>query len=189
MVNKQLHTRDKIVELGRNIVQRVGYHSFNYKQIATTLAIKNAAIHHYYPAKEDLGVAIVKKDHEDFQQMKQRLATQTPLQNVEALLNNYISYFKGGQLCVIGTFEVALYEVPERIKLATGDYLEDIDMWLKDAMQKGLDNNDFHFKQSAAELAELWLAALPGALLAGRLRGEISFNTLIKELRDSLKMK
>jgi TetR/AcrR family transcriptional repressor of nem operon len=189
MLNTELHTRDKIVELGRNYIQRVGYHSFNYKQIATTLNIKNSAIHHYYPGKEDLGVAVVKKDHEDFKKMKDGLALHSPLQNVEALLNNYADYFKEGKLCVIGTFESVAYEIPEKIKLSTVAYLGDLFSWLKDAMQAGLDKGDFHFKQSPAELAELWLATLPGALMTGRLRGEITFNILMQQLKNSLAAK
>ena len=54
-------TKDRIVELSRNAIQSLGYHSFNYRQIADELKIKNAAIHHYFPAKEDLGVAVVEK--------------------------------------------------------------------------------------------------------------------------------
>ncbi|MEN0053413.1 MAG: TetR/AcrR family transcriptional regulator [Mucilaginibacter sp.] len=183
-----LHTRDKIIELARNYIQTVGYHAFNYKQIATVLNIKNAAIHHYYPSKEDLGLAVIEKDRNDFECMTAATAGAEPIQRLEALIHNYDRYFNDGhKMCLISTFGSAYHDIPERIQQAVTQYYEVVQGWLIEVMQSGLDRGVFKFEETAREMANKWMVILPGSLQAGRLRGEDCFNELIVGLRTSLK--
>jgi len=183
-----LHTRDKIVELARNYIQTVGYHAFNYKQIATVLNIKNAAIHHYYPSKEDLGVAVIEKDRSDFECMVANTANAEPMKRLEGLIYNYERYFnEGHKLCLIGTFGSAYHDIPEKIQKVTVKYLNVVQDWLIEVMQDGLDTGAFNFEGTAEEMANKWAALLPGSLQIGRWRGEAYFNELMDGLRTSLK--
>jgi TetR/AcrR family transcriptional repressor of nem operon len=183
-----LHTRDKIVELARNYIQTVGYHAFNYKQIATVLNIKNAAIHHYYPSKEDLGLAVIEKDRNDFADMVACTAKAEPAEQLGALIDNYERYFNDGhKLCLIGTLGSAFHDVPEKIQQATIQYSNLVQDWLVAVMQEGLDTGAFNFEGTAQEMANKWAAILPGSLQMGRWRGEAYFNEVMHGLRTSLK--
>lgn len=193
IINKMdasLHTRDKIIELARNFIQKIGYHSFNYKQIATLLNIKNAAIHHYYPAKEDLGLAVIEKDSHDFANMIKLKANDEPMEKLEALLYNYDLYFnEGHKMCLIGTLGSAYHDVPEKIQAATIQYSNMVHAWLIEVLQNGLDTGKFNFEGTAEEMANKWEAILPGSLQVGRIRGEAYFYQLMDGLRSSLKAK
>lgn len=183
-----LHTRDKIVELGRGYIQQIGYHAFNYKQIATTLDIKNAAIHHYYPSKEDLGLAVIGKDKQDFSDMVKHFENAGPMEKLEALLHNYCQYFNNGnKLCIIGTFGSAYHDIPPKIQVAIGRYLDMVMSWLTKTMQSGIDSGEFTFKGTAKEMADAWTATLPGMLQIGRVRGSAYFDQMLEHLRKSLK--
>lgn len=186
-VNAALHTRDKIIELGRSYIQEIGYPSFNYKQVATVLQIKNAAIHHYYPSKEDLGLAIIEKDKQDFLQMTKRLQHAKPGEKLETFLKIYERYFtEGKKMCLVGAFSSAYHAIPEKIQVAAADYLQVITSWIKACMQEGLESGEFRFKNSAEEMTDLWIAALPGSLQVGRIRGKIHFRKILDGLRKSL---
>ena len=183
-----LHTRDKIVELARNYIQTMGYHAFNYKQIATVLNIKNAAIHHYYPAKEDLGLAVIEKDRSDFVDMVACTANEEPIKRLEALIHNYERYFSEGyKMCLISTFGSAYHDIPEKIQQAVTQYSNLVQDWLVEVMQNGLDTGAFNFEGTAKEMANKWAAILPGSLQMGRWRGEAYFHELMNGLRTSLK--
>lgn len=54
-------TNQQILYYARNFLQSRGYHGFSYKDISQKLGIKNAAIHHYYPKKEDLVAALLEE--------------------------------------------------------------------------------------------------------------------------------
>ncbi|MDN3547458.1 TetR/AcrR family transcriptional regulator [Mucilaginibacter aquaedulcis] len=183
-----LHTRDKIVELARGYIQTVGYHAFNYKQIATVLNIKNAAIHHYYPSKEDLGLAVIEKDKNDFECMIAATANDEPIKKLEALIYIYERYFYDGhKLCLISTFGSAYHDIPAKIQQATIQYSNMIQDWLVGVMQEGLDIGAFKFEGTAEEMANKWAAILPGSLQVGRWRGEAYFKEIMNSLLASLK--
>lgn len=183
-----LSTKEKIIELGRDFIQQVGYHSFKYQQIATVLNIKNAAIHHYFPGKEDLGVAVIKKDHQDFLKAKDTVALKNSVAKTEMLLGAYTSYFKAGKnLCVIGSCASAAAETPKQMQVAAKDYFDDLISWLSDVFKEGLKSGEFTFKEKPAELATLWMATLPGTLQLSKLNGAKFFEQSLNQLRKTYK--
>ena len=52
-------TNQQILYYARNFLQCRGYNGFSYRDISQKLGIKNAAIHNYYPKKEDLVAALL----------------------------------------------------------------------------------------------------------------------------------
>jgi TetR/AcrR family transcriptional repressor of nem operon len=183
-----LTTRDKIIELGRNLMQVVGYHSFNYKQVATQLNIKNASIHHYFPSKDDLAIAVIEQDKADFKALIQSISSQSPTQKVEALVDNYTQYFKNGRkLCVISTFGTSFNDVSEKIQQASRDHGALVSNWFKGILTDGLQTGEFTFKGTVEETTALWMATLPGCLILGRMHGDEYFDQAINRLKKTLK--
>jgi TetR/AcrR family transcriptional repressor of nem operon len=181
-------TRDKILDLAKNYMQAIGYHSFNYKMIATRLNIKNASIHHYFPSKEDLALAVIEKDKQSFTNMVKRLESQTPTEKAEAFLTLYTGFFDNGQkLCVVSTFETSFNDVSDPIRKASNAYAVFAINWLTDVFKEGLQSKEFSFRESAEEMAAMWMAGLPGALLVGRIIGADYFHLVVNRLRNSLK--
>lgn len=181
------NTRERIVELGRDYMQRIGYHSFNYKQIALELNIKNASIHHYFPSKEDLGLAVIEKDRQDFIFLTQKFRKAKAMDKLNALITSYEYYFKEGKkLCVISTFSSSYNEITERMQLAVTQYSELVTSWLAATLKEGLEAGDFHFKEPVEELANVWMALMPGALLVGRTGGKVAFDRAMNSLRETV---
>ncbi|MGO9147870.1 MAG: TetR/AcrR family transcriptional regulator [Desulfomonilia bacterium] len=59
-------TRSKIIDLGEKLLLVQGFNGFSYADIAVSLGIKNAAIHYHFPAKCDLGLAIIERARKRF---------------------------------------------------------------------------------------------------------------------------
>ena len=186
-VTIEMTTRDKIIELGRDYVQRLGYHSFKYQLIAKDLDIKNAAIHHYFPTKEDLGAAIIDKDHADFVAMTKPKKDSAREQLETTLLETYLYFLKGKKnLCVIGACISAYTELPEKMKKAVQSYIHTLDTWLINVLREGQKRGEFSFSGKPEDLAALWIAALPGALQSAQARGEDHFYQVLDQLRKTL---
>ena len=62
-------TRSEIIRLGSELIRSIGYNSFSYADISKALNIKNAAIHYYFPSKSDLGVEIIRKNLNAFNEL------------------------------------------------------------------------------------------------------------------------
>jgi len=57
MPMSQLTTKDALLHATGELLERVGYASFSYRDLAEVVGIRTASIHYYFPTKEDLGVA------------------------------------------------------------------------------------------------------------------------------------
>jgi TetR/AcrR family transcriptional repressor of nem operon len=54
-----MDTREQIMALGRSTVQAHGYGGLSFRELAKAIGIKSASIHYHFPAKADLGAALV----------------------------------------------------------------------------------------------------------------------------------
>jgi TetR/AcrR family transcriptional regulator, transcriptional repressor for nem operon len=186
---RSLTTRDKIVELGRDFVQKLGYHAFKYQLIAKELNIKNAAIHHYFPAKEDLGVAIIEKDQADFQGMTRAVADRPAFERVSSIMDVYRTYFtEGKNLCVIGACISAQKELPGKMAIASKKYQDAMYEWLVTNFKQGLATGEFRFTDPPEDLAALWLATLPGTIQTAQVRGKNYLEQVMSQLSGSLQV-
>ena len=86
----------------------------------------------------------------------------------------------------MGTFAAAYGDVPEKLRVATQQYLEWIQLWITNTLKEGLRSGEFTFTQSPEEMTNRWLAALPGALQIARLKGPEYLQTNMDNLRASL---
>ncbi len=185
---RSLTTRDKIIELGRNFVQELGYHAFKYQLIAKELNIKNAAIHHYFPSKEDLGVAIIEKDQADFEWVARSVTDKPAFERVSALIEIYRSYLNENKnLCIIGACISAYKEIPEKMTRAAKKYQDSMYNWLVTNFKQGLASGEFRFIDPPEDLAALWLATLPGTIQAAQARGRDYFEQVMNQLGLTLK--
>jgi TetR/AcrR family transcriptional regulator, transcriptional repressor for nem operon len=183
-------TKEKIVELGREFVQRIGYHAFKYQLIAQELNIKNAAIHHYFPNKEDLGLAIIQKDFAEFKAAVKSAQTQqlNPTRKLDILLNAYTGYFdKGYNLCVLGSCASAYSDLPERMRTAACEYITYLQEWAISVLIEGQQSGEFSFSSTPEELSALWCATLSGSLQTAKLKGKAYFDLVMGQLRKTLK--
>ena len=53
--------KDQILEVATELVQTRGYNAFSYQDLSDRLGITKASIHHHFPSKEDLGIAVAEK--------------------------------------------------------------------------------------------------------------------------------
>ena len=61
-----MDTRTSILNLAEKLIRTRGYHAFSYQDISKPLKIKNAAVHYHFPAKADLGLAVIQRTIESF---------------------------------------------------------------------------------------------------------------------------
>lgn len=181
------NTRERIVELGRDFIQKIGYHAFKYQLIAQELNIRNAAIHHYYPNKEDLGVAIIQKDQVDFRNIARSVEKRSATEKLETLLSIYQNYCSDGKnLCVLGACSSSFNDIPESMQIAATDYHNEMQQWMMDTFAQGKASGEFTFTSTPENLAALWSAAMPGALQKAGIYGAAYLNTVLDQLRKTL---
>lgn len=73
---KDQNTKERILDIAENLIMSRGYNGFSYKNISLELNVKNAAIHYHFPAKKDLGLAVIRRAQSRFKKWDVMLSNQ-----------------------------------------------------------------------------------------------------------------
>lgn len=167
-------TNQQILYYARNFLQCRGYNGFSYKDISQKLGIKNAAVHNYYPKKEDLVAALLENS-------RNKLAADVA-QIVEyggsarEQLQYYFDYAlkefdEGKSIYPPGSVILDFEELPEKVKEQNMLLLDDILTCISKVLKTGLEQGKFNFSGSVQARAELVAGALMGARQLSSIKG------------------
>jgi len=149
-----------------------GYAGFSYAESAESLDISKATIHHHFPTKEDLGVALIEA-------YAARYAAALSLNDGAILLESpdhglrKLSLEGSSQSwgCLCGVMAGERDILPQRLQQGIAQFFGRHLVWLQHAVESGIANGTLRGEMHPASQAKLILSALEGAALLGRLFG------------------
>ena len=179
-------TRDRIIELADQLIKTRGFNAFSYKDISDPLEIKNAAIHYYFPAKTDLGIAVIQHEIEKLAISKVIWATLPENIQLQHLFDTFGQKGKNGCICLMGSlspdFETLQIPMQEKLREMSTDMLE----WLTTCLENGRTNQLFHFQGIAYDRALLVISSLLASLLLSRVMGQEIYEKMSRQLLKDL---
>ena len=183
-----MSTRDKILEVGREVAQAEGYGALSFREIGKTVGISSASIHHHFPTKGDLGEALAKRYREDAQVSLEKLATSEA--DPKQCLKKYVAGFRstlanGNRMCLCGLLGAEYDNLPPAVRTEVKAFGDVNIEWLRTILAR--------FSEGTTKLdilpiearAEAIFAAIGGAQLAARSRGDIAIYDRIIEIYRS----
>lgn len=178
-------TREAILNCAEELLQRRGYSGFAYQHIAVQLGIRNAAIHYHFPAKEDLGIALVKRYRARFHEWIGGLSdTLDPWARLQAYFGTYADHLEveGCRLCPGGALAAEFGTLPEAMRDEARLLMREIHAWLAQTLDQGRREAALQFNGDALDKAMEIGAALQGGLQIARLAGTERFHQLLDQL-------
>ena len=185
MTNRK-DTKTEILDLAENLLLDRGFNGFSYANISSALKIKNAAIHYYFPAKADLGVAIIQRARERFARwtQDQRMIVKPPPEKLEAFFRSYLRFLDAGQqVCLGGALETDFKTLPPPMKVETQRFAADILAWMEGILAEGQKQRAFFFPGEAKDQAIVILSSLQGALQMTRAVGPSSLHLAMAQIK------
>ncbi len=182
-------TREKIMELGEDLILTRGYNAFSYQDISSELGIKNAAIHYYFPSKENLGTSIVKNNIQRFEEMIENLHSRNfdEWHQMETFLRIYSKSNREQKVCILGSLGPDFNTLSESTKTEL-QRMTDISInWLSDLLSRGRANGVFAFKGDPRNRAFLILSAMVAGLQLARVMDKTVFKSIHMTILDDLK--
>lgn len=175
-------TNQQILYHARNFLQCRGYNGFSYKDISQKLGIKNAAIHNYYPKKEDLVAALLEDSRNNLAANIAQIVESGG--SARDQLQYYFDYAlkefdEGKSICPPGSVILDFEELPEKVKKQNLLLMDDILTWISRVLKMGLEQGEFNFSGSVEARAELVAEALMGARQFSSIRGR---KTLVRSI-------
>jgi TetR/AcrR family transcriptional regulator, transcriptional repressor for nem operon len=182
-------TREKILELGENLIRTKGYNAFSYQDISTELGIKNAAIHYYFPSKENLGTSIVKTNIQRFEEMIDNMHSRNfdEWQQLDTFIKIYIKSHREQKLCIIGSLGSDFNTLSENTKSELMRMTEIIIKWLTSILTSGKEKRIFAFDEDPQNKALLIFSSLVASLQLSRIFNKLDYKGIYQTIIDDLK--
>jgi TetR/AcrR family transcriptional regulator, transcriptional repressor for nem operon len=190
MVGKMTATGDltanRIIAAGRQLIMRRGYHGFSYADIAEAIDIRKASIHHHFPAKTDLVIAVLDEWREALD--ADVAALQASGADAIAQLRAYIGHWERciaddtAPFCVAGMLGAELPSLPEEIAQAVKAFFDSLTSWLEQVFESGVQKDLIKLDSPVQTEAAMLVSLVYGAMLSARAYGNVA---LFKDVTES----
>jgi TetR/AcrR family transcriptional repressor of nem operon len=183
-------TSDRILDSAHSLMAQLGYAGFSYADIAASVKIRKASIHHHFPTKASLAVAVLRKHRAGLIGGTEAIdrSIPNPLKRLEA----YVQYWEGclenrtQPFCVAALLAAELPGLPEEVAAELRLHFQSLKGWIKSTLEAGVKNRKIRVQDSLDTEADAFMATVHGALLASRVSGtcdgfrKITFSALKK---------
>jgi AcrR family transcriptional regulator len=189
VIEQEQGTRRKIMELAQELLRERGYNGFSYSHISEQLGVKNAAVHYYFPGKEDLGVALVERERRRFGILTAGKALQEmgPAEKLDWFFAVYDEYsHQGTRVCYLGALESSFGDLPEQIRHQARALHTEMLAWLASVLKEGRARNIFAFRGEPADKAVVILGAMQGAIQIARIGSPKQLYAAVRQIKQDL---
>jgi len=194
MTNTQPQTRSKnrkqeILQLAAHLLQSGSYDSFSYQDLAARLGLSKASIHHHFPHKEDLGLALcdwIEQVHQTFFNDIQDQGSDA-WDKLSRYLEGNLNYACNEQkTCPLGALQSDIHSLPDSMKQAVRKLDEAELSFITSILQQGLDSGAMQFNGEPRSQAMLLILSCKGALQASRVHGTQLFEMAMTQFKTLL---
>jgi TetR/AcrR family transcriptional repressor of nem operon len=165
-------TAERILDAAHTLISDGGYAAFSYADISSVVKVSKATIHHHFPAKEDLVVAVLRR-HRARLGEGLSMVTRSGAKPIDQLAG-YIRYWeacirkKTEPLCIAALLGAELPSLPKDVAMEVRLHFVDLHAWLRQILELGAKQKSIRLKQTAADEAEVLLATVHGAMISAR---------------------
>ena len=168
----EVGTTGRILDAGRQLITDRGYNGFSFADIAELVGIRKASVHHHFPAKSDLAVAVIEQSRAAIR-VRAAEFERGAADAVEAL-RGYTDYWErcigngSASFCLAAVLAAETPSLPPAVAVAVRTHFSELAAWLTAVLALGRGQGAFAFGGAPEREAERFMAAVYGAMLAAR---------------------
>lgn len=185
-------TVESILRCARSSIVAGGYNGFSYADIAAVVGIRKASIHHHFPTKIDLVLALVKQYRGEAEAGTAEIERHVsdPLEQLRAYTGYWESCIGDPETsyCLCALLATQIPVLPDEIALEVRAYFRALSAWLTSVLERGARQGSITLTVDAHSEAEALMAAVHGAMLAARAYGDPqTFAAITRPVIDRLR--
>lgn len=181
-----MNRKEQIVAVASDLLRTRGYTDFSYQDLAKTLGIAKASIHHHFPKKDDLGMALCQWSEDWLAQafLSVEAAHDHAWDRLEAYLQGSLYWVtQENKVCPLCAFHHDLYLLPPAMQAAV-KALDAFEIeWVHRIFSEGKARQELHFQGDALASAYLFICTAKGALYFAQSQGPEAFHCSITQLK------
>ncbi len=174
-----------ILDIGERLVQTRGYNAFSYGDVAAELDVSTAALHYHFPAKAELGEALLRRYVARFADALAAIdaeAAHAP-RKLASYAELYADVLQRERMCLCGMLAAEFETLAEPMRAIVVEFFDENEAWLSKVLEKGRREGSLSFTGSTRQAARFVIGALEGAMLVARPFSDV---TRFRETVDSL---
>lgn len=160
-----MSTRSDLLTSAEILLRTKGYAAFSYADLADEIGIKKASIHHHFPTKEGMAIAIVESYLFRFRKQLEAINDENDdvVDRLKAFAVMFAHSSENGMLPLCGALAAELLALPESLKAMTKDFFEIHLTWLQENIKQGQDQGVLKPELDVITVSRFILNALEGA--------------------------
>ena len=182
------NTATQILDTAQDLIQRRGYVSVSFQDIADRVGIKKPSIIHHFSSKAKLGEAIARRYRLFFADEMEAIKAdpkKTVWDALEFYFSPYLEFAETDEkVCLFGALVGEIMTLPAEIRTEVKRFSESHQRWLEDILLEGAENGEFYLNDTPSHVARVYFSALQGALLVKRSTGDYS---QVKDVTDTIR--
>lgn len=171
----QNDTAERIMDVAHGLMVQRGYSAFSYADIAEAIQIRKPSIHHHFPAKAGLAVAVLQRHRERLEAGLAQLDEK--VRQPWERLHQYVSYWEAcirdqkEPFCVAALLAAEMPSLPEEVQAEVRKHFEVLHRWLSSTLKLGVKDGTIRLQENAETEAEMLMAAVHGGMMSARVTG------------------
>ncbi|REL30844.1 TetR/AcrR family transcriptional regulator [Thalassotalea euphylliae] len=189
MQTRSKNRKEQIISVAMDLLQTHGFENFSYLDIANRLAITKASIHHHFPKKEDLGVALCQaiQDWHEVEFRKILLANISAQQKLDTYINANLRYACGkNKICPLSSLQVDIASLPTAMRPGLKALDEHELDFITQVLAQGRQQGEFNFAGETKGQAMVVVLACKAALQYSRVHGDDIFEQTMAQIMTLL---
>ena len=162
-------TKTALLNSAERAARTLGFDGFSYADLAEDVGIRKASIHHHFPSKAKLSVALMQRYHENFQTVCNKIDAkfETGGGKLGELINQYkAGSNEGKRLCLCASFSASRNSLPPDVIHQITLFRTMVITWMTGAFEKGKQDNSISGVTDPTLEAAAAMSLLEGAQLA-----------------------
>jgi TetR/AcrR family transcriptional repressor of nem operon len=160
----------RILDVAEQLAQTRGFNGFSYADVAAELHVTKASLHYHFPAKADLGCALIVRYHQVFGQALDAIDRQTrkPREKLRRYAGLYDSVMRKNRMCLCGMLAAEYATLPAPMQTELRLFFDANETWLTAVLEDGRRSGELTFRGPVRLRARGVIGALEGAMLVAR---------------------
>jgi len=160
------------MDVAHQLLAQRGFSAFSYADIAEAIEIRKASIHHHFPTKTALVVAVLERHRLRAQEAYAGLDEHVPAP-VDRL-KKYVDYWEAcirsmsQPFCIAALLGAELPSLPEEVQAEVGKHFTALRQWVAKTMKDGVKQKTIKLQGTAEVEAEMLMAAVHGGMISAR---------------------
>ena len=165
-------TAERIMDVAHQLLVERGFSAFSYADIAETIQIRKASIHHHFPTKTSLVVAVLKRHRLRMQEAHTRLdeLVSSPVNRLKMYVDHWEACIRSmtEPFCIAALLGAEMPGLPEEVQAEVGKHFLSLRQWIAKTLKDGVKQKLLKLQGTADVEAEMLMAAVHGAMISAR---------------------